>query len=83
MAWTGIENFRMGRFDPPPPADEPEDIVVCMKTLITYYCFSINFFIFMFIVSVINYFASSISTNCGQGGHWGRNMLRVEVKLAQ
>lgn len=56
MAWTGIENFRMGRFDPPPPADEPEDFVVCMKTLITYYCFSINFFIFMFIVSVINYF---------------------------
>ncbi|XP_048431527.1 probable tRNA N6-adenosine threonylcarbamoyltransferase, mitochondrial isoform X2 [Pyrus x bretschneideri] len=28
VAWTGIENFRMGRFDPPPPADEPEDIVV-------------------------------------------------------
>ncbi|XP_068344531.1 probable tRNA N6-adenosine threonylcarbamoyltransferase, mitochondrial isoform X1 [Pyrus communis] len=27
VAWTGIENFRMGRFDPPPPADEPEDIV--------------------------------------------------------
>ncbi|XP_070664984.1 probable tRNA N6-adenosine threonylcarbamoyltransferase, mitochondrial isoform X7 [Malus domestica] len=28
VAWTGIENFCMGRFDPPPPADEPEDIVV-------------------------------------------------------
>ncbi|CAN6562641.1 unnamed protein product [Malus baccata var. baccata] len=27
VAWTGIENFCMGRFDPPPPADEPEDIV--------------------------------------------------------
>ncbi|KAM5554862.1 putative tRNA N6-adenosine threonylcarbamoyltransferase, mitochondrial [Rosa sericea] len=26
VAWTGIENFCMGRFDPPPPADEPEDI---------------------------------------------------------
>lgn len=25
VAWTGIEHFRMGRFDPPPPADEPED----------------------------------------------------------
>ncbi|KAL7602841.1 hypothetical protein Lser_V15G16108 [Lactuca serriola] len=25
IAWTGIENFRMGRFDPPPPAIEPED----------------------------------------------------------
>ncbi|KAI3743791.1 hypothetical protein L1987_56858 [Smallanthus sonchifolius] len=25
IAWTGIENFRLGRFDPPPPAIEPED----------------------------------------------------------
>ncbi|KAL6004853.1 glutamated carboxypeptidase [Asimina triloba] len=25
IAWTGIEHFRLGRFDPPPPADEPED----------------------------------------------------------
>ncbi|KAL3516985.1 hypothetical protein ACH5RR_023887 [Cinchona calisaya] len=25
IAWTGIEHFRMGRFDPPPPANEPED----------------------------------------------------------
>lgn len=29
VAWTGIEHFRMGRYDPPPPAEEPEDIVVC------------------------------------------------------
>ena len=28
VAWTGIEHFRMGRFDPPPPAEEPEDCVV-------------------------------------------------------
>ncbi|KNA19233.1 hypothetical protein SOVF_063360 [Spinacia oleracea] len=27
VAWTGIEHFQMGRFDPPPPADEPEDTV--------------------------------------------------------
>ncbi|KAE7997093.1 hypothetical protein FH972_001759 [Carpinus fangiana] len=27
VAWTGIEHFRVGRFDPPPPADEPEDFV--------------------------------------------------------
>ncbi|XP_057531618.1 probable tRNA N6-adenosine threonylcarbamoyltransferase, mitochondrial [Amaranthus tricolor] len=27
VAWTGIEHFRMGRFDPPPPAEEPEDCV--------------------------------------------------------
>ncbi|KGN56611.1 probable tRNA N6-adenosine threonylcarbamoyltransferase, mitochondrial [Cucumis sativus] len=25
VAWTGLEHFRIGRFDPPPPADEPED----------------------------------------------------------
>ncbi|KAJ8466285.1 hypothetical protein OPV22_028837 [Ensete ventricosum] len=25
VAWTGIEHFLIGRFDPPPPADEPED----------------------------------------------------------
>ncbi|KAK9274407.1 hypothetical protein L1049_019221 [Liquidambar formosana] len=25
VAWTGIEHFRMGRFDPPPSASEPED----------------------------------------------------------
>lgn len=33
VAWTGIEHLRMGRFDPPPPADEPEDLVVCFKLL--------------------------------------------------
>ncbi|CAN1308081.1 Probable tRNA N6-adenosine threonylcarbamoyltransferase, mitochondrial [Linum perenne] len=27
VAWTGIEHFRMGRYDPPPPADEPEDFM--------------------------------------------------------
>ncbi|XP_015888677.3 probable tRNA N6-adenosine threonylcarbamoyltransferase, mitochondrial [Ziziphus jujuba] len=27
VAWTGIEHYRMGRFDPPPPADEPEDFM--------------------------------------------------------
>ncbi|XP_023527336.1 probable tRNA N6-adenosine threonylcarbamoyltransferase, mitochondrial [Cucurbita pepo subsp. pepo] len=25
VAWTGLEHYRIGRFDPPPPADEPED----------------------------------------------------------
>lgn len=30
VAWTGIEHFRLGRFDPPPPANEPEDVVVCL-----------------------------------------------------
>ncbi|XP_074564155.1 putative tRNA N6-adenosine threonylcarbamoyltransferase, mitochondrial [Curcuma longa] len=25
IAWTGIEHFLSGRFDPPPPANEPED----------------------------------------------------------
>ncbi|KAL4188269.1 hypothetical protein AMTRI_Chr09g23060 [Amborella trichopoda] len=27
VAWTGIEHFRLGRFDPPPPEDEQEDTV--------------------------------------------------------
>lgn len=41
MAWTGIENFCMGRFDPPPPADEPEDIeVFFLENLYRYDCFS-------------------------------------------
>ena len=35
VAWTGIEHFRMDRFDPPPPADEPEDFVVGFKLLNT------------------------------------------------
>ncbi|CAA0820367.1 Probable tRNA N6-adenosine threonylcarbamoyltransferase- mitochondrial [Striga hermonthica] len=25
IAWTGIEHFRVGRYDPPPPACEPDD----------------------------------------------------------
>ncbi|KAJ4747254.1 tRNA N6-adenosine threonylcarbamoyltransferase [Rhynchospora pubera] len=25
IAWTGIEHYLMGRFDPPPPPNEPED----------------------------------------------------------
>lgn len=32
VAWTGIENFRVGRFEPPPPANDPEDYVVCNET---------------------------------------------------
>ncbi|KMT00068.1 hypothetical protein BVRB_1g018950 [Beta vulgaris subsp. vulgaris] len=31
VAWTGIENFRVGRFDPPPPVDEPEDTVYDLR----------------------------------------------------
>ncbi|MCH93165.1 putative glycoprotease 1 -like, partial [Trifolium medium] len=27
VAWTGIEHFRVGRYDPPPPAEDPEDFV--------------------------------------------------------
>ncbi|CAK9186537.1 unnamed protein product [Ilex paraguariensis] len=33
VAWTGIEHFRVGRFDPPPPANEPEDTLVCSSFL--------------------------------------------------
>ncbi|WOK97801.1 putative tRNA N6-adenosine threonylcarbamoyltransferase, mitochondrial [Canna indica] len=28
IAWTGIEHFLPGRFDPPPPADEPNDAMM-------------------------------------------------------
>ena len=28
VAWTGLEHFLVGRFDPPPPAIEPDDYVV-------------------------------------------------------
>ncbi|CAH9102339.1 unnamed protein product [Cuscuta epithymum] len=31
VAWTGIEHFRVGRFDPPPPADEPEDTLLDLR----------------------------------------------------
>ncbi|CAK7347895.1 unnamed protein product [Dovyalis caffra] len=31
VAWTGIEHFCMGRFDPPPPADEPEDYMYDLR----------------------------------------------------
>ncbi|XP_077235496.1 glycoprotease 1 [Tasmannia lanceolata] len=31
IAWTGIEHFRLGRYDPPPPADEPEDFVFDLR----------------------------------------------------
>lgn len=33
IAWTGIEHFLSGRFDPPPPANEPEDAMVCSAIL--------------------------------------------------
>lgn len=36
VAWTGIEHFLLGRFDPPPPADEPEDAMVCPMILFNY-----------------------------------------------
>ncbi|GAB4861896.1 glutamated carboxypeptidase [Ancistrocladus abbreviatus] len=31
VAWTGIEHFCQGRFDPPPPANEPEDAVYDLR----------------------------------------------------
>ncbi|KAL6322971.1 hypothetical protein AAG906_022874 [Vitis piasezkii] len=31
VAWTGLEHFRMGRYDPPPPANEPEDYVYDLR----------------------------------------------------
>ncbi|KAI4369800.1 hypothetical protein MLD38_018204 [Melastoma candidum] len=31
VAWTGIEHFRVGRSEPPPPACEPEDVVYDLR----------------------------------------------------
>ncbi|KAL2234012.1 probable tRNA N6-adenosine threonylcarbamoyltransferase, mitochondrial isoform X1 [Sesamum indicum] len=31
IAWTGIEHFQMGRYDPPPPACEPEDAMLDLR----------------------------------------------------
>ncbi|KAK6162516.1 hypothetical protein DH2020_002357 [Rehmannia glutinosa] len=31
IAWTGIEHFRMGRYDPPPAACEPEDALLDLR----------------------------------------------------
>ncbi|XP_051145734.1 probable tRNA N6-adenosine threonylcarbamoyltransferase, mitochondrial isoform X3 [Andrographis paniculata] len=31
IAWTGIEHFRMGRYDPPPPACEPADAMLDLR----------------------------------------------------
>lgn len=31
VAWTGLEHFRVGRFDPPPPAIEPDDYVYDLR----------------------------------------------------
>ncbi|KAF9616698.1 hypothetical protein IFM89_031715 [Coptis chinensis] len=31
VAWTGIEHFSKGRFDPPPSADEPDDYVFDLR----------------------------------------------------
>ncbi|XP_062091616.1 probable tRNA N6-adenosine threonylcarbamoyltransferase, mitochondrial isoform X1 [Humulus lupulus] len=31
VAWTGIEHFRVGRFDPAPPAEDPEDVVYDLR----------------------------------------------------
>ncbi|XP_034708529.1 probable tRNA N6-adenosine threonylcarbamoyltransferase, mitochondrial isoform X1 [Vitis riparia] len=31
VAWTGLEHLRMGRYDPPPPANEPEDYVYDLR----------------------------------------------------
>ncbi|CAN8318564.1 unnamed protein product [Cochlearia groenlandica] len=31
VAWTGLEHFRVGRFDPPPPANDPDDFVYDLR----------------------------------------------------
>ncbi|VVB03440.1 unnamed protein product [Arabis nemorensis] len=31
VAWTGLEHFRVGRYDPPPPETEPDDFVYDLR----------------------------------------------------
>ncbi|XWS32345.1 hypothetical protein CRYUN_Cryun23aG0151600 [Craigia yunnanensis] len=31
VAWTGIENYHVGRYDPPPPANDPEDFMYDLR----------------------------------------------------
>lgn len=31
VAWTGIEHFFLGRFDPPPPSNEPDDSMIDLR----------------------------------------------------
>lgn len=31
VAWAGVEHFRLGLFDPPPPLDEPDDVVLDLR----------------------------------------------------
>lgn len=31
VAWTGIEHFKLGRFDPPPPVLDPEDYMYDLR----------------------------------------------------
>jgi hypothetical protein len=33
VAWTGIEHFKMGRIQAPPPIDEPEDVYVSLSKI--------------------------------------------------
>lgn len=49
VAWTGIEHFQMGRFDPPPPANEPEDAVVCLSVTLNF-----GFFCHAFVGLILN-----------------------------
>lgn len=46
VAWTGLEHFRVGRYDPPPPANEPEDYVVCF---LIWFLIMIDFWEYCFI----------------------------------
>lgn len=48
VAWTGIEQFYVGRFEPPPPADEPEDFVVCANAFAYFFTVFHLFCLFAF-----------------------------------
>lgn len=74
IAWTGIEHFRLGRYDPPPPADEPEDSVVWIFIWIIIFlrmsvyccnlhicCFSCKTIVFFSLLLFFYFHASALS----------------------
>lgn len=82
VAWTGIEHFCVGRFDPPPPADDPEDVVVSWKVdCLWVVLIALSKGRLPVIVVLILSHICVISMIYGRDGHWERNLLKEEAKL--
>lgn len=57
VAWTGIEHFRVGRYDPPPPAEEPEDCMVCFLNIDNLKHFLSAYYAFLLWISIESLFS--------------------------